>query len=122
MSDSPTLPSIVAEVPPATHPPAFTVIENVKGERAPIVCPDYVDDGTIELSENSIKVLEKRYLRRDYDGTLLETPAGMFYRVAYHIAQVERAHGGDIAGAARAFYDLLAQRRFFPNSPTFTGA
>ena len=122
MSKSPTSPSIVAEVPPATYPQAFTVIENVKGERMPIDCPDYVDDRTIELSENSIKVLEKRYLRRDYDGTLLESPAGMFYRVAYHIAQVEREHGGDVAGAAQTFYNLLSQRRFFPNSPTFTGA
>jgi ribonucleoside-diphosphate reductase alpha chain len=49
-------------------------------------------------------VLEKRYLRRDFDGTLLETPAGMFYRVAYHIAQVEREHGGDVAAAEEAFY------------------
>ncbi len=122
MSKSPTATAITAKVQPAALPPAFTVIENVKGERAPIACPDYVDDGRIDLSENSIKVLEKRYLRRDYDGTLLETPAGMFYRVAYHIAQVEREHGGDVAAAAHTFYDLLAQRRFFPNSPTFTGA
>jgi len=122
MSQSPDPTTFVAEAPPAAHPPAFTVIENVKGARTPIVCPAYVDDGTIELSENSIKVLEKRYLRRDYDGTLLETPAGMFYRVAYHIAQVEREHGGDVDAAALTFYDLLAQRRFFPNSPTFTGA
>jgi ribonucleoside-diphosphate reductase alpha chain len=122
MSNSPTATAITAEVQAAALPPAFTVIENVKGERAPIVCPDYVDDGRIDLSENSIKVLEKRYLRRDYDGTLLETPAGMFYRVAYHIAQVEREHGGDVAAAAHTFYHLLAERRFFPNSPTFTGA
>jgi ribonucleoside-diphosphate reductase alpha chain len=122
MSKSPTATAITDEVQPAALPPAFTVIENVKGERAPIVCPDYVDDGRIDLSENSIKVLEKRYLRRDYDGTLLETPAGMFYRVAYHIAQVEREHGGDVAAAAHTFYHLLAERRFFPNSPTFTGA
>jgi len=122
MSKSPTATAITAEVQPVALPPAFTVIENVKGERAPIVCPDYVDDGRIDLSENSIKVLEKRYLRRDYDGTLLETPAGMFYRVAYHIAQVEREHGGDVAAAAHTFYHLLAERRFFPNSPTFTGA
>ena len=102
--------------------PVRTVIENVKGERVYLACPDYVSDTAINLSENSVKVLEKRYLRRDYDGSLLETPAGMFYRVAYHIAQVEAEHGGDAAGAARTFYDLLAECRFFPNSPTFTGA
>jgi ribonucleoside-diphosphate reductase alpha chain len=102
--------------------PVHTVIENVKGERVYLACPDYVSDAAINLSENSIKVLEKRYLRRDYDGSYLETPAGMFYRVAHHIAQVENEHGDDTAAAARMFYDLLSERRFFPNSPTFTGA
>ncbi len=101
---------------------AYTVIETVKGQRQFIVCPEYVSDAAIRLSENSIKVLQKRYLRRDYDGSYLETPAGMFYRVAYHIAQVERQHGGDVEAITKAFYDLLAERRFFPNSPTFTGA
>ncbi len=103
-------------------PAAYTVIETVKGERQPIECPDYVNDAAINLSENSIKVLEKRYLRRDFDGSYLETPAGMFYRVAYHIAQVEREHNGDVEGVTKVFYDLLSERRFFPNSPTFTGA
>ncbi len=121
-ADSPAL--ATSEV--AASVPAHTVIENVKGERVYLTCPAYVSDAAIQLSENSIKVLEKRYLRRDYDGSLLETPAGMFYRVAYHIAEVEREHEADAEAAtesaARTFYDLLSQRRFFPNSPTFTGA
>ncbi len=108
--------------PAATAPGAHTVIENVRGERTYINPPDYVDDDAIRLTDNSRKVLERRYLRRDLDGALLETPAGMFYRVAYHVAAVEDQHGRDSAQAARAFYDLLSQYRFFPNSPTFTGA
>ncbi len=108
--------------PAATAPGAHTVIENVRGERTYITPPDYVDDDAIRLTENSRKVLERRYLRRDLDGALLETPAGMFYRVAYHVAAVEDQHGRDSAQTARAFYDLLSQYRFFPNSPTFTGA
>ncbi len=101
---------------------ARTVIENVKGQRIPVTPPDYVDDAKIRLTENSRKVLERRYLRRDVDGTLLETPAGMFYRVASHIAQVEAQYGGDVDAVTRTFYDLLTDFRFFPNSPTFTGA
>ncbi|MEZ4676489.1 MAG: hypothetical protein R2932_19875 [Caldilineaceae bacterium] len=54
-------------------PKSFTVIENVKGQRQYLDTPAYVSDEDIALSENSIKVLEKRY-RRDIDGTLLETP------------------------------------------------
>ena len=112
-----------AEAGEAAHgEAAHTVIENVKGERIYLTCPAYVSDAAIQLSENSVKVLQKRYLRRDYDGSLLETPAGMFYRVAYHIGQVEAAHGAEPAAATHTFYDLLAQCRFFPNSPTFTGA
>ncbi|MFN8443606.1 MAG: adenosylcobalamin-dependent ribonucleoside-diphosphate reductase [Caldilineaceae bacterium] len=113
-------PSAVKEV--AVKKQAFTVIENQKGRREQIELPTYVDDNTVALSENSIKVLEKRYLRRDLDGTYLESPAGMFYRVAYHVAQVEKEHQADAAKAAKSFYDLLTERRFFPNSPTFTGA
>lgn len=101
---------------------SFTVIESVKGQRTPIVPPAYVNDDAIALSKNSIKVLEKRYLRRDINGTLLETPAGMFYRLAHHIAQPEKEYGGDEAALTRTFYDLLTERRFYPNSPTFTGA
>jgi len=100
----------------------FTVIENTKGQRVPLTPPTYVDDEAINLPANAVKVLEKRYLRRDLDGTLLETPAGMFYRLAYHIAQVEEQHAGDAEAMAKVFYDLLTERRFYPNSPTFTGA
>jgi ribonucleoside-diphosphate reductase alpha chain len=100
-----------------------TVIENEKGKRIYLdQLPDYVSDEAINLPANSIKVLEKRYLRKDLDGTLLETPAGMFYRIAYHLAQVEKEHGGDVEGMAKTFYDLMTERRFYPNSPTFTGA
>lgn len=103
-------------------PDLFTVTETVKGQREFLAAPDYVNADKIQLSENSIKVLEKRYLRRDIDGALLETPAGMFYRVAYHVAQAERGHGGDVEEQTKTFYHLLTERRFFPNSPTFTGA
>lgn len=115
-------PSLTAIVEVDSSTAVHTVIETVKGERHLLTCPPYVSDAVINLSENSIKVLEKRYLRRDLDGSYLETPAGMFYRVAYHIAQVEREHGGDVETTTKVFYDLLSERRFFPNSPTFTGA
>ena len=44
---------------------AFTTFEIVKGEKRRVSGPAYVDDGAIRLSENSLKVLERRYLRRD---------------------------------------------------------
>ncbi|RME64269.1 MAG: hypothetical protein D6790_03475, partial [Caldilineae bacterium] len=69
------------------HKKAFTTIETVKGQRERVTPPAYVDDDKIKLSENSLKVLRRRYLRQDANGEYLETPAGMFYRVASHIAK-----------------------------------
>ena len=77
---------------------------------------------SVDLSENARTVLTKRYIRRDDHGRPAETVEEMFWRVAYHVAEAEREWNGDVLGAARTFYDLLASKRFFPNSPTFTGA
>lgn len=114
--------TVTAAPAPSNPHRATTVIENVAGQRVAITPPGYVDESKIALTDNSRKVLERRYLRRDLDGTLLETPAGMFYRVAYHVAQVEAQHGQAPEAATQAFYNLLSEYRFFPNSPTFTGA
>ncbi|MBP8974960.1 MAG: hypothetical protein KBH93_13920, partial [Anaerolineae bacterium] len=76
----------------------------------------------IALTDNARTVLRKRYLRRGEDGQPVETEQEMFWRVAYNIAKAEEEHGGDVEGIARRFYDLLTTLRFFPNSPTFTGA
>ncbi len=77
---------------------------------------------SIELSENSRAVLERRYLRRGEDGKPVETVDEMFWRVAYHVAKAEETWGGDVLERAQAFYRLMVEKRFFPNSPTFTGA
>ncbi len=76
----------------------------------------------VELSENARQVLVRRYVRRGQDGEPAETVEEMFWRVAYHVANVESIWNGDVYGRAKAFYKLLATKRFFPNSPTFTGA
>ncbi|MCI0393954.1 MAG: hypothetical protein L0332_08395 [Chloroflexi bacterium] len=76
----------------------------------------------VELSDNSRTVLERRYLRRGPDGKPVETVEEMFYRVASHVATAETEGQGDVAATTEAFYELLSQFRFMPNSPTFTGA
>ena len=101
---------------------SFTTFEVVKGRKEQVVVPDYVNEEALQFSENSLKVLERRYLRRDVNGTPLETTAGMFYRVASWIASVEEQHGGGIDYTTKVFYKLLTELRFLPNSPTFTGA
>ena len=76
----------------------------------------------VELSDNSYQVLTRRYIRKGVNGELVETPEEMFWRVAYHIAKVEAKWGENMQDRAISFYKLLVSRKFFPNSPTFTGA
>jgi ribonucleoside-diphosphate reductase alpha chain len=78
--------------------------------------------GKVKLADNARVVLEKRYLRRGPDGKPVETIEEMFWRVAHNIALAERESGGSEADIENEFYDLLTTLRFFPNSPTFTGA
>jgi ribonucleoside-diphosphate reductase alpha chain len=91
--------------------------------KRPAAIPPLPEDARpVELSENARTVLTKRYIRRGEDGQPVETAEGMFWRVAYSVASAEEEWGGDVMSSARTFYDLLASRLFFPNSPTFTGA
>ena len=77
---------------------------------------------SISLTENSIQVLTKRYVRRGENGKPVETIDEMFWRVAYHVALAEKNYGGDVIETAIAYYKLMVNKLFFPNSPTFTGA
>lgn len=76
----------------------------------------------ISLTENARQVLMKRYVRRGDDGKPAESVEQMFWRVAYHVAKAEETWGEDVMARATAFYELLTSKKFFPNSPTFTGA
>jgi ribonucleoside-diphosphate reductase alpha chain len=78
--------------------------------------------GVVELSDNARTVLMKRYIRRDEHSQPTETVEQLFWRVAYHVAAAEHEWGGESLPVARQFYELLTSKRFFPNSPTFTGA
>ncbi len=64
----------------------------------------------------------KRYVRRGDDGKPAENVEEMFWRVAYHVAKVEEGWGGDVQKRTIEYYQLLSSKKFFPNSPTFTGA
>ena len=75
-----------------------------------------------QLTDNARQVLMKRYVRRGDDGKPAENVEEMFWRVAYHVAKVEEEWGADIQKRAVEYYHLLSSKKFFPNSPTFTGA
>ena len=81
-------------------------------------------EGHLQLSENAIRVLEKRYLQKGDDGRVTETPEEMFRRVARAIAQAEALYPGhgNLEEIEEEFYQLLANLEMLPNSPTLMNA
>ncbi len=77
-----------------------------------------------QLSRNALTVLRQRYLAKDDDGRLIESPADLFHRVAEDIARADRRYPRStrVPHLARQFYDLMASRTFLPNSPTLMNA
>src|SRR6202521_4093980 len=75
-------------------------------------------------SEAALRVLRERYLARQ-DGQVAETPEEMVWRVAAAIAGAEARFGRSAAAVgevAAAFYDMMVEGQFLPNSPTLMNA
>jgi len=78
----------------------------------------------VSLSENALHVLQRRYLKKDKQGQVIETPEEMFRRVAQAIASAELISNPKAKVKAREeeFYQLMANLEFLPNSPTLMNA
>ncbi|MFC2052512.1 vitamin B12-dependent ribonucleotide reductase, partial [Chloroflexota bacterium] len=76
------------------------------------------------LTENALRVLERRYLEKDKQGQVIETPEEMFHRVAQAIASAELAYDpqADVKAREEEFYRLMTNLEFLPNSPTLMNA
>ncbi|HNZ40552.1 MAG TPA: ribonucleotide reductase N-terminal alpha domain-containing protein, partial [Clostridia bacterium] len=76
------------------------------------------------LTENAKKVLEKRYLKRDSEGNVVESYDDMFRRVAKTVASADAEYLGkeDIEKSEKDFYDMMIKLEFLPNSPTLMNA
>jgi ribonucleoside-diphosphate reductase alpha chain len=75
-----------------------------------------------KLTVNALEVLKRRYLLKDENGNIVETPAQMFRRVAKAIARVDRRYGEDPRESEEVFYKMMARLEFLPNSPTLFNA
>ncbi|MDK2897485.1 MAG: ribonucleoside-diphosphate reductase alpha chain [Candidatus Atribacteria bacterium] len=76
----------------------------------------------LKLSLNACRVLSERYLLRDGEGKIKETPGQMMERVARSIAEVDREYGEEPEESFNQFYQLLGSLSFLPNSPTLMNA
>jgi ribonucleoside-diphosphate reductase alpha chain len=76
------------------------------------------------FSPNAIKMMKKRYLQQKEDGTL-ETPAEMFARIAYALADIEKKFSTDasiIEKRAVEFFNIMGHKKFTPAGRTVTNA
>ncbi len=80
---------------------------------------------SLKLSENALKVLTRRYLKKDKTGKVVETPEELFRRVAHAIAQADKVYNKperEIADLEESFYKAMIDFEFLPNSPCLMNA
>ena len=79
---------------------------------------------SVHLSAPAIAVLEKRYLKKDPEGNVAESPQEMFWRVARNIAEAERFYSASVSveEVSEIFFQIMASLDFLPNSPCLMNA
>ncbi|MCG4587132.1 hypothetical protein L0P56_16730, partial [Anaerosalibacter bizertensis] len=70
----------------------------------------------MELTNNALTVLERRYLAKDENGNVIEKPSEMFERVANYVAQADKIYDekADINKTSKIFYDVMTNLEFIP--------
>lgn len=79
----------------------------------------------LKLPINTITVLAARYLHRDENRKIVETPKQLFRRVAHAIAESDKLYGANderVTQTEEEFYDMMTKIEFLPNSPTLMNA
>lgn len=79
-------------------------------------------ENNLGFSMNALQVLERRYLLKNENGELKETPEDMVRRVAGAIAKADKNYGGNVEETEEKFYQMMANLEFLPNSPTLMNA
>ncbi|MDO8668746.1 MAG: adenosylcobalamin-dependent ribonucleoside-diphosphate reductase [Candidatus Buchananbacteria bacterium] len=80
---------------------------------------------SLPYSDNALKVMAKRYLKRDQDDKVIETPEQMMERVSLALAEVEKKYGKNDEQVARvkdSFYEVLSKFEFTPAGRTLNNA
>ncbi len=94
-----------------------------KDKKDSLTMPAAFED--LKVNPNAEIVLNKRYLKKDLEGNLIETPTAMFWRVAAAIASEEAKYGNSTyqpQDLAEEFFTLMTSWKFLPNSPTLMNA
>ena len=115
--------AIVKEILAAKEPAPIKEVKPKMGTTTAVKTKVKPTSG-ISLSENALHVLQRRYLKKDKQGQVIETPEEMFRRVAQAIASAELIYDpkADVKAKEEEFYQLMANLEFLPNSPTLMNA
>ncbi len=74
------------------------------------------------LTENVYeRIMPARYLSKDNEGNIVETPEELFWRVAKNVAKPDKEYM-DYEKSVEQYHDLMAEQKFMPNSPTLMNA
>ena len=78
----------------------------------------------LSISQDANEILQKRYLKKNHKGIVVETPEELFERVAKTIASADRRFDpkADINVSEKKFLEMLTRLWFLPNSPTLINA
>ena len=116
--------AMVMEILEAKKPAQREEVRPAMMEPTAAASPKAQPSSGINLTENALRVLERRYLKKDKQGNVTETPEEMFRRVARAIAAAELIYNpqADVGAIEEEFYRLMADLEFLPNSPTLMNA
>jgi len=81
-----------------------------------------LDVGEPKLTVNAMEVLRQRYLLRDENEKIVETPSELFKRVAKSIARSDAKFGGNPEQSEKIFSEMISKLEFVPNTPTLFNA
>ncbi|NWF76534.1 MAG: adenosylcobalamin-dependent ribonucleoside-diphosphate reductase [Nitrospirae bacterium] len=76
----------------------------------------------MNLTDNALKILRARYLLKNENGNIIESPEEMFRRVARTVASAESLYNSNPSEWEDKFYEIMTDLRFLPNSPTLMNA
>jgi ribonucleoside-diphosphate reductase alpha chain len=81
-----------------------------------------LDIGEPKLTVNAMEVLRQRYLLRDVNEQIIETPPELFKRVARAVAKSDAKFGGSPEQSEKIFSEMIMSLEFVPNTPTLFNA
>lgn len=82
------------------------------------------EDDRLGLNDNQFRIIFAKYLMRDANGDVIETPKQMFKRIAKTIAMPESMYKSqdEVKVLEDKFYDIISKREFLPGGRTMANA